>query len=464
MARGELSGVTVVVAGAGLAGLAAARDLEASGATVTVLEARNRVGGRVHTIRAGFGRGFHAEAGGDLIEGEQAEVRALAASLKLKTTRILRDGWGFYGPDRNGRYRIQYGQDAFAEASRLLRSEIAEYVLAERRWDSAIAATLARQSLSEWLTRTGADLPMRAGLRAFRGFFLADPEDLSLIALVDQFATPGVPGHGEMFRIKDGNDSLPRAIAAALRGKVRLGTVVRRIAHTDRGVRVTAEGPALAELEADYVVVALPASTLRYVEFHPRLPDEQSRAIGTLRYGSATRMLLQFARPFWRKPGRPRAFGSDLPTGAVWDGAEEQSGGAILSLLAGGRASGELQAIVANEGAAGVVSRLQWLGTPSALRKADTIAWEHEEWSRGGYAYFDPSFDPKLRTWLGRPFGRLLFAGEHTSLRWQGYMNGAIETGRRAAAEVRALVRAGGAALPAIPRVYAAESPEVWGS
>jgi monoamine oxidase len=148
----------------------------------------------------------------------------------------------------------------------------------------------------------------------------------------------------------------------------------------------------------------------------------------------------------------------------VWDGAEEQSGGAILSLLAGGRASGELQAIVANEGAAGVVSRLKWLGTPSALRKVDTIAWEHEEWSRGGYAYFDPSFDPKLRTWLGRPFGRLLFAGEHTSLRWQGYMNGAIETGRRAAAEVRALVRAGGATLPAIPRVYAAESPEVWGS
>jgi monoamine oxidase len=418
----------------------------------------------VQTVRKGLGRGHHAEAGADLIDGDQAHVHDLARSLKLKTTRILRDGWGFYGLDRRGGYRIRHGQDTFGAASRMLEAEIAEYVLAERRWDSAIASALAREPVSRWLERSGADPALGAGVRGLRGFFLADPEDLSLIALVDQFAASGPPGEDEVFRIKGGNDSLPRAMAADLRGKVRLGTVVRKIAQTDRGARITVEGRALAELDADYVVVALPASTLRFVEFHPRLPDEQSRAIGTLRYGCATRLLLQFARPFWRKPGRPRAFGSDLPTGAVWDGAEEQPGAAILSLLAGGLASRELQAIVADEGAPGVVARLHWLGTPSPLLKADTVVWENEEWSRGGYAYFDPSFDPKLRAWLGRPFGRLLFAGEHTSLRWQGYMNGAIETGRRAAAEVRALVRGGVTPLPVLPKTYAAESPEVWGS
>jgi monoamine oxidase len=151
-------------------------------------------------------------------------------------------------------------------------------------------------------------------------------------------------------------------------------------------------------------------------------------------------MLLQFERPFWRKPGRPRAFGSDLPTGAVWDGAEEQRGRpGILSLLAGGRASRALTDIVRSEGEQAVADSLSWLGRPVALQTSRVVTWEDDEWSRGGYAVFDPEFDPRLREWLARPAGRILFAGEHTSMRWQGYMNGAIETGKRAAAEVRAL-------------------------
>jgi monoamine oxidase len=67
------------------------------------------------------------------------------------------------------------------------------------------------------------------------------------------------------------------------------------------------------------------------------------------------------------------------------------------------------------------------------------IVWEQDPWARGGYAFFDPTFDPALRAWLARPFGRVFFAGEHTSVRWQGYMNGAVESGRRAAAEIAAI-------------------------
>ena len=70
-----------------------------------------------------------------------------------------------------------------------------------------------------------------------------------------------------------------------------------------------------------------------------------------------------------------------------------------------------------------------------------TVVWEADPWSRGGYAFFDPAFDPALRQWLARPFGRIFFAGEHTSFRWQGYMNGAVESGRRAAAEIEAVHR-----------------------
>src|SRR5229473_1802192 len=102
----ELRGASVIVAGAGLAGLAAARDLVANGATVTVLEARNRVGGRVWTIRDGFAERQHAEAGGDMIDEAQEEIRALAGELGLTLTKILRGSFAYVRLDSTGRPRI----------------------------------------------------------------------------------------------------------------------------------------------------------------------------------------------------------------------------------------------------------------------------------------------------------------------------------------------------------------------
>ena len=89
-----------------------------------------------------------------------------------------------------------------------------------------------------------------------------------------------------------------------------------------------------------------------------------------------------------------------------------------------------------------MASRLEWLGSKDArLLGSHQTVWESDPWARGGYAFFDPSYGPELREWLARPAGRLFFAGEHTSLKWQGYMNGAVESGRRAAAEIEAVHR-----------------------
>jgi monoamine oxidase len=162
-----------------------------------------------------------------------------------------------------------------------------------------------------------------------------------------------------------------------------------------------------------------------------------------LRYGAATKTALQFRGSPWRQPGRPRAFGTPLPIGAVWDGNEEQAGDAgILTLLAGGGASASTRDILASGGPSQLIREMRWL----PLRKTELIAWssttwEHDPWSRGGYAFFDPGFPPASRGWLARPFGRVFFAGEHTSIRWQGYMNGAVETGLRAVEEVTARAR-----------------------
>ena len=444
-----LAGATVLVAGAGLAGLCAARDLSRLGAEVTVVDARDRVGGRVWTIRDGFTDHQHAEAGGDMIDEDHDAIRSLCEEMGLKLTRILRGGFGYVQPDAAGKPRI-VSNDASHGWERLAGclAEVARpYRLAERRWDSPIAGDIARRSVAQWLDDVRADVELRTTTRGLRGFFLADPEELSLIALVDEFAGLGDDQGAlvrKMYRIEGGNDRLPTELAAQLGNRVRLNTELVAVSHRGKGVRATLKHcRTVAPMTCDYLVLALPATTLRRVPISPALPARQHDAIARLKYGRATKTLMQFSERFWRVPGRPKAFGSALPFGAVWDGSEEQRGRAgILSLLAGAGASDASQAISARDGAQGFVDALDWLGSKRAsLVASRQIVWEHDPLARGGYAYFDPGFDPSLRAWLALPCDHLFFAGEHTSLKWQGYMNGAVESGRRAAAEIAAVHR-----------------------
>jgi monoamine oxidase len=315
------------------------------------------------------------------------------------------------------------------------------YRLAERRWDTPITAAIAKRSVATWLDDVKADEELRLTATGLRGFFLADPEDLSLVALVDQFAAEDSPAPGPLYRIDGGNDRLAAALAAKLGARLRLRTEVAAISQRGPSVRVTVNsGRGQSQLTADYVVLALPATLLRRIPMNPPLPARQHEAIATLKYGRAAKSLLQFSRRFWRTPGGTRAFGSALPFGAIWDGNEEQRGRTgILTMLAGGAASDATQAMLAKGGSAALVQALEWLGSRSAeLLASRTIVWEDDPLARGGYAFFDPAFDPDLRQWLARPAGRVFFAGEHTSMKWQGYMNGAVESGRRAAAEIAA--------------------------
>jgi len=443
VAGATLNGVSVLVAGAGLAGLAAARDLAARGAAVTLVDARDRVGGRVWTIRDGFAERQHAEAGGDLIDEAQAEIRRLAEEAGLKLTRILRGGFGYVRRDGSGTPRIVHrgalrGWDRLADA---LTAETTPYRRAERRWDSPITVRIARQSVARWLDEVNADADLRATATGLRGFFLADPEELSLVALVDQFSEADSPAPGAMYRIDGGNDALATALAKPLGTRVHLNTEVVAVSQRGRVVRVAVKSRrAQSQITCDYAVLTLPASLLRRVPITPALPAQQHDAIAALKYGRATKTLLQFSKRFWRLPGRPRALGSPLPFGALWEANEEQRGRAgILSLLAGGGASDATQEIAARQGIAGLADALEFLGSRRAdLTASRQVVWEHDPFARGGYAFFDPAFDPALRAWLGRPAGRLFFAGEHTSIKWQGYMNGAVESGLRAAAEVAA--------------------------
>jgi monoamine oxidase len=444
-----MRGISVLVVGAGLAGLTAARELTKRGAAVTVIDARDRVGGRVLTMREPFLHGAHAEGGADLIDESQTEICKLIAALGLRTARILPGG---FAPIRQeGSRRRVVSKDSWQDLERRLQPEVRAFCVSEQRWDGGVAASLARESVAEWLERIHAPQRLKDVAVGLRGFFLADPDQLSLLALVDQFAEDGAPGRERMFRIIGGNDRLPVALAKALGARVQLQTILRRVTHARHSVTVALESHGRTEqARFDYVISAAPATTLRDVLFEPGLPEAQQEALSRIRYGASTKTALQFDRAPWRTRRGLRAFGTALPIGAVWDGNEEQvrSGVApskqpgILTLLAGGNASAATQEMLAVEGPSRIVREMSWLHLKNTELLAWTsIRWEHEPWSRGGYAFFDPRFPPSHRYWLARPFGRIFFAGEHTSLRWQGYMNGAVETGLRAAEELTAQAR-----------------------
>lgn len=444
-----LSGVSVLVAGAGLAGLCAAHDLAARGAEVRVVDPRDRVGGRVTTARDGFTEGQHGEAGADMIDEGHTELRQLAESFGLPLVRILKDGFGGVRTAPTGKIKLvrQTSRDGWAGLAAALEPLAHDYRLGERRWDTPIAAAIARRSVARWLDDVHASEELRQTATSLRGFFLADPEELSLLALVDQLAAEDSPGRDKMYRIQGGNDRLPAAIAAALGERIHLGTELVAVSQRGKQVRVALKrGRQPAQLTVDYVVLAMPATLVRRVPITPALPAHQHEAITRLRYGRGTKTLIQFAERFWKQPLRPRAFGSPLSCGAIWDGNEEQRGRpGILTFLAGGSASDQTHDIVTREGIPGLAQTVSWLGyRDQPILGSAHLRWDADPWARGGYAVFDPDFDPALRGWLARPFGRLFFAGEHTSLRWQGYMNGAVESGRRAAAEIVATHGLGG--------------------
>jgi monoamine oxidase len=437
--RTTLKGRRVVVVGGGLAGLVAARDLIARGADVQLVEARDRLGGRVWTIHDPDFSDAPLELGGEFIDGEHAAIRALCRELRLDLLPVLKDGFGL-ALDVGGRVHVFNGQrPIWNDFKQAVAREAEAFRAAGCDWHSTAAQAIARHSLQAVLLARGASRDVIAWAQGLRGFFLADADQLSALVGVELSMQPTDPGHVTLSRIKGGNDRLVQALAKPSRLKIALQSVVKRIEQDDREVRVlTADGSKRrAMFRGDYLVLAAPASVMPTIEFAPAVPATLRQAWQALIAGPATKAHVKFDKHWWRTSGRPRAFGSNLDTGAIWE--TSGVGPAGLTMLAGGRASQALRAMLEEGGPQRVIRRLSWLGDPQEARDFRSISWELDPYARGGYAVFGPGFRPEWRSELSRAFGRIAFAGDHTSRKWQGYMNGAVESGHRAAHDVETM-------------------------
>jgi monoamine oxidase len=433
---------TVVIAGGGLAGLSAAHALLRGGLRVHVIEARDRLGGRVLTHRDADG--IHAEAGGEFIDEPHEAIRSLSASLDVRLKRVLRAGFGLALDDGRRTSLHPSAERPWRALERHLRSFVDAYRDGGGSGDTAVAAAIARRSVDAVVPRGARPAYVRALVESLRGFYVAEPDALSALVLIEQIAAGEPPGRARSSRISGGNDRLVDALARAVRrrGRIDLRAIVRAIAQDARGVRVAvaAAGGGTHQVRADYAIVAVPPPLAVACAFDPPLPARQRAALAALSMGAATKLSLRFDRPWWRRPGRPRGFGSNLPCGAVWEGGEEQEA-AVLTMLGGAGTSQSLAE--ASIDPARIIRLLRWLGTPTSAGRlvGAAVSWEHERWSQGAYAVFGPGFDPRDRRLLSAAHGRVLFAGEHTSERWQGFMNGAVESGEAAARDVLALAR-----------------------
>jgi monoamine oxidase len=436
----------VAVIGAGLAGLTAALALVGAGWDVVVLEARDRVGGRVHTLYDPFSGRLHAESGGESIDNAHDEIRALIRRFGLRTERraILKpyDAMVFY-QDR----REPLGAFLARKRGRVLRdvlrfydalAALAQGVDPEYPEQAPHAAELDRRSLEDFLAEQHlvpeAEFLMRLQNRAEYNTELID---LSLLFVAQQEAV--APGgtisllSAETRRIAGGNSRLPEAMAAALGDRVRLRTPVTAVEHHATGVRVHTGGHTV---DAAWLVVAMPMQPLRRVQFEPELPQSVRAVVDGLNLGPAVKVIRQYRAPFWTAEGFSGFTLTDLPFAVGWAPTDSYpTPHGLLTEFITGDAARSAAKLPATERMAVFLAQLDRIypeGKPLATSMTATMAWANERYTGGGYAVYRPGQLARFFPALREGTDRIRFAGEHTcSL--AGYMESAVRSGHRVA-------------------------------
>ena len=446
----------VVVVGAGLAGLTAAHDLRDAGWDIVVLEARDRVGGRVFT-RYGqqdgvaFDAGLHAEGGGESIDDNHDQLLALLGSYGIATERRQADS------EAKGLVRYQdrtYPLDDFvmlrngAVASDYERVGAELEKLAEQHQvdpehpdqaDDAVG--LDARSLAEFIGSLGL-VPEAQFLveQSYVSEYAAELADLSLLFVAQQAAIDAgvADGAAETMRIAGGNSTLPVAMAAALGDAIVTGAAVTAISHGADGVTVTAGDHVV---HGARVVLALPPPPLRAVRFDPPLPAGLRAAIDGLDLGAAVKVTTQYRTPFWRADDRSGFSIGDLTYRVSWDATDSYSApSGLLSTFTTGGNGRRLAALSDSDRIALVQGELEQVAAGAQAHQSgpvSTIAWPNEPFTGGGYAAYRPGQLSAFWGPMRDGTDRIHMAGEHTEA-LAGYMESAVRSGHRSARSIGA--------------------------
>ncbi|WP_216328198.1 flavin monoamine oxidase family protein [Deinococcus aestuarii] len=452
----------VIVVGAGLAGLTAARRLTQAGWRVRVLEARDRVGGRTHTIRLPL-TGVSVDVGGQWVGPNQPHVMALIRELGLEVYPTHDEGQNLaHLLGKTLRYRgliPPLPPHVLADYALLSgRFEaLARRIPKEAPWTAPKAEALDSETFDTWITRHARTPQTRALMRLYAGaVFSADAREISLLHALTYTAHGGginghtlIRGHALQDRVLGGAQAIAQRLADDL-DDVRLSSPVMKVEQDGEGVTLhTPNGPHRAVL----AVLAVPPALLSGVGFDPPLPPRRAQLQQRLPMGAVVKFMAVYERPFWRDAGLSgMAISDEGPVTVTFDNSPPQGlPGVLLGFIEGGEARALMGASeTARRNAA--LARLARLFGPEALHPLETVErdWSAEPHSGGCYgALFGPGVWTGYGEALRDPVGRLHWAGAETARVWMNYMDGAVESGERAAAEVLAVGQPAEAVLPA---------------
>ncbi len=445
----------IAIVGAGLAGLSCAYRLHRLGLPCTVYEAHaHRVGGRCWSAR-GFAAGQTAEHGGEFIDSAHQRIRALAAELGLRLDdveaiagRAPRLHPRLFLAGRPRRFSEVYsdqhliGRRAAAEARRI----------GSFAWNRAgrAARALDEMTAAEWLDATLPE-PSQRLLRLASSQFMAeeyglDPDRMSAIAMLVQFGPNGVESD-ERFHVHGGNDQLAWGMAERLpAGTLQLDRPLRALRRRGHDYALAFDGQR-GEERADLVVLCLPFTALRRVDLGGAgLSPRKRRCIEELGMGTNAKLLLQFRRHLSHYDGWNGEFYDEQID--TWDSSLGERGRpGLLTVFSGGRhgaaQSGPTSHGPAPHPRAAAALRTVSRAVPGLGAGYDGTGWlDHwasDPWTHGSYAAYEPGQFTRYWGFAGRREGRLLFGGEHTALSAQGYLEGAVRSGERCAAEIAAM-------------------------
>ncbi|MFI5797424.1 flavin monoamine oxidase family protein [Streptomyces sp. NPDC051677] len=440
----------VVVVGAGLAGLTAARELTAAGWTVRLLEARDRVGGRLKGLDLGDGKA--ADLGGEYFGDKSTLIAELGRSLGVEGFRTYDEGrrLTFVGGRRHaytGLFPWRLAPATLADFGQaVLRIErLCRTVPPEAPWLAPGAKELDSQTFWSWCRRNVATPTAREFLSMVtEAAYCASPADLSLLHVLYYANASGgfrylleISRGIQRYRFEGGAHSIPQKLAATLTDETRLGAVVRRIEQ--RADSVVVSGPGF-EARARWVVVAVPLTLSGRIEYAPALPGYRDQLTQRMPAGAALKCLAIYDEPFWRADGfSGQVTTSDGPFRVALDTSPPGGSPGVLSAFVTGSAARELTRLPAPDRRTAVLGALTRALGPRAAKPADFVEqnWLDEEFTRGCYHGFAPpgvytSYGPALRA----PIGRIHWAGTETGVHQMGSMGGAVDSGLRAAREL----------------------------